>query len=55
MIKIILIIMAVFILYCMIETARELRNFHVTEYQGLCEGVSEKQMHKKDNILKRSA
>ena len=33
MIKIILIIMAVFILYCMIETARELRNFHVTEYR----------------------
>ena len=33
MIKIILIIMAVFILYCMIETARELRDFRVTKYR----------------------
>ena len=33
MIKIILIIMAVFILYCMIETARELRDFRLTKYR----------------------
>ena len=33
MIKIILIIMAVFILYCMIETVRELRDFRVTKYR----------------------
>ena len=33
MIKIILIIMTVFILYCMIETARELRDFRVTKYR----------------------
>ena len=33
MIKIILIIMAVFILYCVIETARELRDFRLTKYR----------------------
>ena len=33
MIKIILIIMTVFILYCMIETARELRDFRLTKYR----------------------
>ena len=33
MIKIILIIIAFFILYCMIETARELRDFRVTKYR----------------------
>ena len=33
MIKIILIIVAVFIVYCLIETARELRDFRVTKYR----------------------
>lgn len=51
MIKIILIIMAVFILYCMIETARELRDFRLTKYRNLFAEVKWNQGDKEDHIL----
>ena len=50
MIKIILIIMAVFILYCMIETARELRDFRRDEVPDLFAEVKWNQGDKEDHI-----
>ena len=37
------------------RNGKRIEKFSCDRVPGLCEGVSEKQMHKKDNILKRSA
>jgi len=51
LIKIILIIVAVFIVYCLIEMIRELRDFRVTKYRICSQKLNG---IKKDYILKRS-
>ena len=54
MIKIILIIVAVFIVYCLIEMIRELRDFRVTKYRICSQKLNGIKRDKKDYILKRS-